>query len=386
MRYLSFRILFLCILLPPVMFILSVEAVQRIYIDGRLEGDYRREIESKVLGDTHSLVNGTVNLKDVIHRNIAGILKNKRMVALGVKARITVLTQEGTVLYPPFYEIKDDIMVYDHAQIAARNIKLMQEGLVVKVELVLGYNSLFSILILAAYMSISLCFLYVHYRAGVRRSLAETAEKAKEIDRLEGLEKDHRDRLATLEKDRVQLKERLSRLQKTLETEKAKASRYEEELVEEIVAFEEKIENNLLLHREREEEIAALKERIALFEQDKARDRSQGRREKGSVEKRFKTLYKNLLFHDRAVDGFADITDGMKIKAEEIIRQLNDQPDVVPIKRKVFGKKGRQTVFETVFAYKGRLYFRKIKDGRIEILSIGTKNTQGKDLEFLNNL
>jgi len=56
----------------------------------------------------------------------------------------------------------------------------------------------------------------------------------------------------------------------------------------------------------------------------------------------------------------------------------------VQIKRKVFGKKNRETVFEVIFAYKGRLYFRKISGNRAEVLAIGTKLTQNKDLVFLD--
>ncbi len=56
------------------------------------------------------------------------------------------------------------------------------------------------------------------------------------------------------------------------------------------------------------------------------------------------------------------------------------------IKRKVFGRKGHETVFEVLFAYSGRLYFRKTAQNRIEVLTIGTKNTQGKDLKFLEKL
>jgi len=59
---------------------------------------------------------------------------------------------------------------------------------------------------------------------------------------------------------------------------------------------------------------------------------------------------------------------------------------MVQIKRKVFSKRGRDTVLEVIFAYKGRLYFRQSKNKGVEILSIGTKNTQGKDLEFLDAL
>jgi type IV secretory pathway VirD2 relaxase len=81
-----------------------------------------------------------------------------------------------------------------------------------------------------------------------------------------------------------------------------------------------------------------------------------------------------------------ELGDDMKIKSEEVIHRLNENSTAVKIKRKVFGKKGRETVREVIFAYNGRLYFRKIKDCKIEILAIGTKNTQTKDLEFLDNL
>ena len=104
------------------------------------------------------------------------------------------------------------------------------------------------------------------------------------------------------------------------------------------------------------------------------------------VQKRFKTLYKNISVNKRALDGFFDLTDDMRIKGEEVIHKLNEDPSLVLVKRKVFGKKSRATVQEVIFAYKGRLYFRKTKDGKIEILTIGTKNTQVKDLEFLDNL
>jgi hypothetical protein len=97
-------------------------------------------------------------------------------------------------------------------------------------------------------------------------------------------------------------------------------------------------------------------------------------------------LYKNLLVSQRAVDGLVELNEEMRLKAEEVIHQLNANPDLVTIKRKVFGKKNRETVLEVVFAYKGRLYFRRGTDRRLEIVAIGTKNTQERELEFLASL
>jgi hypothetical protein len=39
-----------------------------------------------------------------------------------------------------------------------------------------------------------------------------------------------------------------------------------------------------------------------------------------------------------------------------------------------------------VFARKGRLYFRRTKARKVDILAIGTKNTQEKDLVYLDRL
>ena len=66
--------------------------------------------------------------------------------------------------------------------------------------------------------------------------------------------------------------------------------------------------------------------------------------------------------------------------------QLNEDPALVRVKRKVFGGKGQKTVLEVIFGYKGRLYFRNTKEKGIEVLAIGTKNTQARELEFLARL
>lgn len=102
--------------------------------------------------------------------------------------------------------------------------------------------------------------------------------------------------------------------------------------------------------------------------------------------RRIKVLYKNIDITDRALDGLSDLDEDIGLKAEELIHQLNDDPSLVNIKRKVFSKKGKATVFEVIFAYRGRLYFRKTSQNRVEVLAIGTKKTQNKDLAYLDSL
>ena len=105
-----------------------------------------------------------------------------------------------------------------------------------------------------------------------------------------------------------------------------------------------------------------------------------------NLRKRFDALYKNLVFTDRAISGFNDLGEELKIKGEEIIHQLNQGSGNIFIKRKVFLKKGSNSILEILFGHKGRLYFRNTKNKRIEVLAIATKNTKTRELEFLAKL
>jgi hypothetical protein len=171
-----------------------------------------------------------------------------------------------------------------------------------------------------------------------------------------------------------------------LNTEIEKALKTEDEMIEEIMILEEKLKENLKLQNEQEAKIDTLTQKTEEFEKGERKSKKQRMKVSEAAQKRFNTLYKNVSFHAKAVSGFASLTNELQLKAEEIVLQLNDEPKQVPVKRKVFGKKNRETVFEVIFAYKGRLYYRNTKENKVEILSIGTKHTQAKDLEFLDNL
>jgi len=377
MKFVSFKVIILCILLPPVFYIFTVQSLERHF-----KSQYSEEIEGIYTGDTAPLFDGSITLKDAINNNIDRYLTGKASLSWGIATKVTVTTKRGTILYPAvFVNEEDSLLQSDPMQVAADNYNLMNEGLLVSVDLKLEHNTKLSNSILAFYIFLSVLVLYFYYRAGLDKARHEDMEQRSEIERLLKIEKEHLDNLLGLEQDREKLTSEIVKIKKWLEDEKIKASKNEDEMIKEIVTLEEELDHNLALQIESEEEIGALKEKIERFERRK-------RRKKGdsTVRKRFKTLYKNIMLNDRAVSGYIDLEDDLKIKSEEIIHKLNEDPKVVPIKRKVFGKKSRQTVQEVIFAYKGRLYFRKTKGKRIEVLAIGTKNTQARDLEYLNNL
>ncbi len=373
----------LCILLPPVLYIISVQSLER-----HLKSRYLNDIENIYLGDTRPLFEGSVRLKDDINRNINRYLQSKLLARLGAKVIVSVTSKKGTILYPAAVSAnKTSLLPNNHPiQIASDNYKLMNEGLVVNADVVIEPNTFLTNGILCVYIFGSILILTFYYWSGLKKVRKEETEKDSELSRLKEIEINHVDNLKTMMQDKKNLALEIKKIKKQLKKETVKASKNEDEMIKEIVLLENKIIKKTELLNDKEQEIDTLKETIKRFEKEGRKESKQKIKFYHSVRKRFKTLYKNISIDKKAIMGFLDLTEDMKIKSEEIIHKLNEDPKLVPVKRKVFSKKGRSNVQEAIFAYNGRLYFRANKQSRIEILSIGTKNTQVKDLEYLDGL
>jgi hypothetical protein len=272
------------------------------------------------------------------------------------------------------------------AQVAAENYALMSEGLVIKVQTKFKHFQMVPNLILGVYIIFSVLILYVHYRRAMRKIQNEDRKRMVEIDRLIEMEIINTERLEASIRERERLEAEFQKLKGALEDEKKMAGRNEDELFDEIESLEAKLNENLELQNMQQEEILELKERIEQYQQGRLKTGKQKVKTSDAIKKRFSTLYKNLGFHNRAISGYVELNEELKMKAEEVIHQLNEDPGLVRIKRKVFGGKGHQTVLEVLFGYKGRLYFRNTSDKRLEVLAIGTKNTQARELEYLAKL
>lgn len=380
MRFLSFKILALCILLPPILYIASALLIER-YAHNR----YSREIEETYIGDPQPLLQGSLPLKQAISKNIDRYLQSKSLVALGVAVDVAVTTKNGRILYPAAFEPGDEApLISDPAAVAAENFALMNKEITVDVKTRFEHNRLLSNTILISSILLSLMILFFHYKSAARKAAIEDHEKSLEIDRLKKLEAENIQQLNALARERQSLQSELEVLQGILSDEQKKAERNEDDLIEEIESLEKKLERNIALQNTQQQEISALKEEIELSE--KGRPPTRKARPADTVRKRFRVLYKNLAISDRAISGYMDLNEELKLKAEELIHQLNSDPAAVTVKRKVFGGKGHKTVLEVIFGYKGRLYFRNTKQQQLEILAIGTKNTQARELEFLARL
>jgi hypothetical protein len=381
MKHFSFKIILLCLVAPPVLYLLAMH-----FFEAYLDQKYRDEIEGIYIGDTAPLFDGSITLKKAVNRNIDAYIAKDFLLSAGVDITVTVISKQGLLLYPDTLNERDtEILLKRPIEVASENYAYLNEGLYLRVDANLNQNTLPANILLIFLIASAAFFLYGHYRAGVRRAFKDSAEAARELERLHGKEQTYAHQLDSITREREALNARLDETRAKLEAERVKSERNEEDLIEEIVALEKNLDHNLSDQEQQQTLIDDLNEKVADLEFKRG---AEGREKKTvtPLQKRFETLYKNAVFSKKAIGGYGRLPADLQLKGEEVIHQLNEDAGQVRIKRKVFGKKNRETVFEVIFGYKGRLYFRHLKDNRVEVLSIGTKNTQRKDLELLDKL
>jgi len=364
---------------------------------------YQEKIENHYIGDTGPLFNGSIRFRDAVRQNIRRFLTHDRGVKFfNLDLNILITSEDGKIDYPaydvPQTDMDDDMGLWDSVAIARENFDFLHQKRKVVVVTRLGYYSPASALIFSFYLVIA-CLGFVLIRRNRERILRRSQSQGEIILSLKAREKQlrkeeeqlkkeneiSREILKDLEKQRRNLFESLKAARAQQSEELRKAGLNEEEMISEIDRLEKKLSANIELQELKEGEIEALKQKVAKYER-----RTGGgsrRRTFERVSKRFAVLYKNVDMNRRAFTGFFELKDEQQFKAEEIIQQLDRDAGGVTVKRKVFsGKKHKTTSFEVLFAYNGRLYFRNLEGGRIEILVIGTKNTQNRDMEFLHKV
>ena len=378
MKYFSFKLLILCMCLPPLGYSGGV-----YLLEYTLERHYISEIESVYLGDPNRLMDGEIEIKKAVNQHIEKYLSDKNPFNNGINIHIRVVTKAGDKIYPAFFDDVDRIGPdKDRIEVASHNYRLMNDGLQLIVSVSLEQNSLISAVIFFSFLLSALVFIYLRYNAAIRRELVDENEKKREILLLRKLEMENTDKLSNLLKERTALQDSVNNLREK----ENKSSKNEEGMLDEVIRLENELDENLTSQQVQQDEILKLNEEIEKLKYGKKKVGRHKAKVNDKICRRFRALYKNIAVHERAIDGYNDLEEDLKLKCEEIIFKLNEAPDTVNIKRKVFGRKGRETVLEVIFAYKGRLYFRNHKDGKVEVLAIGTKNSQDKELQFLDRL
>ena len=371
MKTIPFKILILCILLPPVLYLVTTSS-----LESYLQKKYEKDLTNFYLSDMNDILNGLIDIKSAIDTAVSGYLRDRFFVTLGGRIDVDVTTDQGSILYPATYMNSSlDNITADPAELSKKNFQILNEGIQLKADVTIPHYSFLAIGLLLFYILVFLGGLYGYHRKVAFKIQHDESQKNIELSRLKELEKERLEKIDELSEERELLINEYDHLKSTLQKEKSLAEKTEEDLFEEIETLEKKLS-----------EIEDLKAQIAELEKSRSHLSKQKEKSIEKLGKRFKALYKNVELTQRALGALTDITDDMSLKAEEIIHQLNSNPDLVSVKRKVFSKKGKTTSFEVVFAYNGRLYFRRTNDNRIKILAIGSKNTQSKDLMFIDNI
>ena len=404
MNYISFRVLFICIFFPPIMYIFSIQTLEE-YLQNRRT----KHLQNVVIQDYEALYDGRYSIKEEISTNIERYLGKDTLRSLGVITKILVSTKKGEILYPYYHEDGDidfdkqfdsDIgESFNYIKIAEKNYQVLNGGLTLSVDVKLKHNTWLTNTILILYLFSSILVLYWYYKKRVKDwvvtreneqkrldSLSrELAENERSLEELSKKEKDHISKIQKLDSDKEELKSDIMQLEGEIEIQKKKSLEIDE-ILEEMERLEEQASKGMTLKEEKEREITQLREDINRWKTIEKQSAKKRKKDVQSVEKRFNVIYKNLVFYKKAIEGYLLLTQDLELKAEEIIHRLNEDDSSVSIKRKLFTKKGKLNIFEVIFSYSGRLYFKKRDSKKMEIVAIGTKNTQEQDITFIENM
>lgn len=273
----------------------------------------------------------------------------------------------------------------------------------VDVQVSIPYNTALANGVLIAYASLLVATLALHTRRLARGQQATldalVAARDAVADRAAGIERElsrvrsrlasvepeneqHGHEIAVLGEERAALLARLGELEAREELLRRGSARAAE-LEEERRALEQLLEEASRDLGAKDGELEELRAQVKKAGKSAARSAKDAE----ALGRRFATLYKQIEVDERVLDEIGELGDeSLRLRAEEVLKKLSDDPDNTIVRRKVGGLPPHLAVFELGFAGKGRIYFCKGQARRFRILLIGAKNTQNADLESLSRL
>jgi DNA repair exonuclease SbcCD ATPase subunit len=385
MKLLPFRILFLSILLPPTLYVLTIQGLESFF-----QGRERARLNQILIQDYAGILEGRRTVREEVARNVAEYLRHDFKFKLGVRTNILVRTKGGQTLYPAEAPTElgelgigtgSNRVPLHFVDIAAENYRILDEGLLLTMDVKVKYNSWLSYGILLFYVFI---FAALLHRLTAKRMRGNEIEYAEQKNRISELSRRLSELQPVLEDIEARENEHLASID-LLQGEKEHLSKDVEDLFEEISRLESDLESQTALKYELEREVEHFRNELGDLKGRAERPRKKLNKANAAI-KRFRVLYKNLSFSDRAINGFLSLTDEFQLKAEEMIHRLNQGDSQIPIRRKVFTKGGKSNILEMDFAYSGRIYLQKDSQQKTIVLVIGTKNTQNQDLKYIETL
>ena len=163
MKSFPFKVLFVCIFLPPILYVLTIQG-----LEGYLKGRELSALNRILIQNQEALYEGRYSVREEVNRNIGEYIGNSLKYALGIRLQILVKTQDDRILYPTQFKREagefgkeDDFSVLpheslDYTEVAAENYRILNEGLIVSVDVRVKHNGWLSNSILILYVFASL--------------------------------------------------------------------------------------------------------------------------------------------------------------------------------------------------------------------------------------
>ena len=99
MTYFSFRVLFICIFFPSVLYVFSVQGLEQY-----LQNKRTKQVQSIIIQDFEAVYSGRYSITEEISTNLERYAREDKLRSLGVITKIVVSTKNGKLLYPQYYE------------------------------------------------------------------------------------------------------------------------------------------------------------------------------------------------------------------------------------------------------------------------------------------
>ncbi len=392
-RLASFRITYVAIFVFVVLSFQSIDVAEEL-----LTSHYRSAIAAALRVNP---ANGPIIGQ--IEERVHGLVEGSPWTRLGdVRLDVVVLGADGrTPLYLVGRGIPPPPGLDPHRQFVDA-IRLLPATAEVKVSVPIV--SRLSAGIVIVYGAVLLTFLFLYNRSLLHRelSLLQTATEARDasavraqeieselsrvqerLHKVEPAERESAEEIRRLSAERESLRRKLEGLAEREAELRARAARATE-LDEERRTLEDLLEEAVEDLSHKEGEIQELQDSLR-----RASRPAKGGRGRASEQlaRRLRTLYKGLEVDDRAISDLVALGDeNLRLRAEEALKRLCDDPDSASIRRKVGGLPPQLSIFELGFAGKGRIYYCRGRQQRYRVLAVGAKNTQKTDLEYLSRL
>lgn len=385
-RLASFRFTYVAIFLFLVVYAFTVDGFSYFL---------QRHFQQAIVAATHvDPSRGPV--LDQVQTRVADLLDHSPWIRWGdVQVQPIVLGADGrTLLYAPGRKLSPHPGGGNGADLLPA---------LVDVSVAVPHNGLLANGVLVLYAAVLIATLMAHTRKLARREQEEIAAltatrdgiavRAATIQReletvrsrlaqVEPEKEIYAEEIGSLEEERTRLLARLTEVESREEALRLR-SQGGQELEEERRALEELLEEAGREMQARDAQIEELRSQV----KRSARREAKASREADVWGRRLRTLYKGLEVDDRAVQNLVDLGDeSLRLRAEEALKRLSDEPESAAIRRKVGGLPPHLSIFELAFAGKGRIYYTKGRTRRYRILAVGAKNTQKVDLEYLSRL